>query len=163
MREMLESTGYPDRALIDDMISGFRTVGDLPATGVFPAKENPATRTMTEVLADARRAQRAVLGARDGSGDDELDSELYRVTLEEQREGWLSEPLSQGELGRMLGPRWVPVRRFGLRQGGKVRPIDDFSEWGVNCLFAAHEKIDLGGVDEVAGIAKWWCRAVGRG
>ena len=30
-------------------------------------------------------------------------------------------------------------------------------------MLAAHEKIDLGGVDEVAGVAKWWCGAVGPG
>ena len=33
----------------------------------------------------------------------------------------------------------------------------------MNGLFAAHEKIDLGGVDVVAGLAKWWSGALGPG
>ena len=53
------------------------------------------------------------------------------------------------------------MRRLGLRQNGKIRPIGDFSEWGLNGLLSTHEKVDLGGIDEVAGIAKWWYQALG--
>ena len=65
-----------------------------------------------------------------GSGDSELDSELHRITLGETRNGWLSAPLSAAELEELLGPRWAPVLRFGLRQNGSIRPIDDFPAWG---------------------------------
>ena len=97
---------------------------------------------------------------RGGSGDSELDSELHRITRAEEEEGWLSAPLSAAELEALQGPLWVPVRRFGLRQHGKVRPIDDFSEWGLNGLLSTHEKVDLGGIDEIAGLAKWWYQAL---
>ena len=61
---------------------------------------------------------------------------------------------------------WAPV---GCRSAasacarGEVRPIDDFSEWGLNGLLATHEVIDLGGVDEVAGLANLWVHAQGAG
>ena len=106
--------GYQDRGgLAVDSVPGFRTIGDLPATVVFPPKEGPAPRTMLGVMADARRAQRAVLSTRGGPCDDELGRELLRVTLKEHREGWLSAPRSQAELVALLGTRWLPVRRFG--------------------------------------------------
>ena len=68
LREMLESTGYPDRALVGDIVSGFMTTGDLPPTGAFPPKEGPATRTVRGVLAEARRAQRFVFAEGRGCG-----------------------------------------------------------------------------------------------
>ena len=160
IREMLESVGYPDRGLVGDIISGFRTTGDLPPTDAAPPKDCPAGKTLRDVLPDARRAQRSVLEMRGGSGDSELDSELHRITLAEEQAGWLSEPLNASEMAASLDPLWVPARRFGLRQNGKIRPIDDFSEWGLNGLLSTHEKIDLGGVDEVAGLAKWWYQAL---
>ena len=44
LREMLESVGYPDRCLVDDMLSGFRTTGDLPRAGAVPPKEGRRLR-----------------------------------------------------------------------------------------------------------------------
>ena len=109
LREMLESTGYPDRALVGDIESGFRTSGDLPPTGAFPPKEGPATRTVRDVLAEARRAQRFVFAeGRGGSGDETLDRELHRITYEEEALGWLSPPPfgqgARGPAGPALGP-----------------------------------------------------------
>jgi hypothetical protein len=49
---------------------------------------------------------------------------------------------------------WVPARRFGLRQGGKVRPVDDFSEFGQNGTLVTHYRVDLGGVDEVSALER---------
>ena len=60
-----------------------------------------------------------------------------------------------------MGPLRAPSRRFGVVQGGKVRPIDDFSEFWVNETVSLTDKLDLGGVDELAALAREWSRAVG--
>ena len=91
-----------------------------------------------------------------------MDSAVYAATAEEVERGWLLGPYSPEELSRAVGPLWVPSRRFGVRQGGKVRPIDDFSEFWVNATVSVTDRLDLGGVDEVAALARDWAWAVGR-
>ncbi len=44
----------------------------------------------------------------------------------------------------MFGRCWVPIRRFGLWQNGKLRPIDDYPASGPNQTAATHEAIYLG-------------------
>ena len=49
----------------------------------------------------------------------------------------------------MLYGAWVPSRRFGVRQGAKLRVIDDFSASGINDALAACETIDPADVDHI--------------
>ena len=37
-------------------------------------------------------------------------------------------PYTEQELTALLGPAWVPSRRFGTNEGGKTRPLDEYSE-----------------------------------
>ncbi len=55
----------------------------------------------------------------------------WDATLKEVRKGWLEGPFSAEEVTQKLGPLWTPSRRFGILQGGKVRNIDDLSEFSV--------------------------------
>eukprot|EP00971_Amphidinium_carterae_P125539 2487057-Amphidinium_carterae.1 len=61
------------------------------------------------------------------SSDAELDGKVWATTLDEVEKGWLEGPLSDAQLESKAGPNWVPNHRFGLRQGRKIRVIDDFS------------------------------------
>ena len=51
-----------------------------------------------------------------------------------------------------------PSRRFGVVQGSRIRPIDDFSESLVNHVVTCCEKIDVAGVDKIAAVSKLWAR-----
>ena len=63
-----------------------------------------------------------------GSGDLEVDTEVWKQTLEARDGGWLFGPIPLGEV-----PVDAPIsKRFGLRQKHKIRLIDDFSESSVN-------------------------------
>ena len=106
-----------------------------------------------ELLARSRSAQAAARLATTRSGDDELDEEVYAATAKEIEAGLLREPFEARELDERLG-LWTPARRFGLRQNNKVRPVDDFSEYGQNATLQTYFKVDLGGVDEVAALAR---------
>ena len=46
-----------------------------------------------------------------------------------------------------------------MRQGGKIRPVDDFSQYLINSTVSSHEKIDLEGIDHIAATARFFMGA----
>ena len=88
-------------------------------------------------------------------GNAEASGEVWAATIEEAEEKhWLEGPYSWEELESKFGKDWVPVRRFGILQSGKLRVINDFSENATNSAYAAQEKLDLRTLDHIA-----WCAA----
>ena len=75
--------------------------------------------------------------------------------------GWLRGPFKENELAEMLGPLFVVSRRFGIWQNDKIRLIDDLSESLVNLSFGCGAKVNLGGADEVALLARALVAMVG--
>eukprot|EP00973_Karenia_brevis_P039975 5516685-Karenia_brevis.AAC.1 len=63
----------------------------------------------------------------------------------------------------MLGPAWVGARRFGIQQGGKIRVIDDFSEFMINAAFGSSEKVSIPSLDHVVNKARAWHESVSNG
>ena len=59
-----------------------------------------------------------------------------------------------------MGDDWIPARRFGVRQGGKIRPVDDLSQFLINSSVSCHEKIDLEGIDHICATARFFLGAV---
>ena len=49
---------------------------------------------------------------------------------------------------------WIPSKRFGVRQGQKIRAVDDFSEFLVNASVTSTERLELFGIDEVVNTAR---------
>ena len=49
----------------------------------------------------------------------------------------------------MFGQDWLPVRRFGVKQRNKTRPIDDFRENTLNQTFGSVEKPELRTMDHI--------------
>ena len=96
----------------------------------------------------------------------ELTKILYNKTCvgkeSEVHKGWASGPFSEQEVIEILGPLFVPCRRFGVTQGKdkdgnpKVRPIDDFSEFFHNSCVATRDKVAVDGIDSIANFIKLW-------
>ena len=63
-------------------------------------------------------------------------------------------PYTSSELDKKFDGCWIPSKRFGVRQGGKIRAVDDFSEFLVNASVTATEKLQLFGLDEVVNTAR---------
>ena len=143
------------------LVAGFPIVGDVPDSLEFAPKLRAARISVGELLAQSRSAQAAARLATTRSGDDELDEEVYAATAKEIEAGLLREPFEARELDERLG-LWTPARRFGLRQNNKVRPVDDFSEYGQKAMLQTYFKVDLGGVDEVAALARSLLTAASR-
>ncbi|CAE7371425.1 unnamed protein product, partial [Symbiodinium sp. CCMP2456] len=76
----------------------------------------------------------------------EEDATVHSKTLDERDKGWARGPIDRC----MLGDDSLVSRRFGLKQGPKVRLIDDLTMGGVNELVTVHPKPH--GLDIVAGM-----------
>ena len=54
----------------------------------------------------------------------------------------------------------MPIPRFGLEQGLKIRMFDDASLYLQNATIGRSFKLTLDGLDQLVAIAKVWLRAV---
>jgi len=159
-KEMLRDIGYDDMAVVDLLVQGIKVVGELDRVGIWrPAPKGPKV-SMPMLLAGARQAQSKILRDACRGGKAQVDKDLWECTLDEVESGCLRGPLSPEELSKRLGNLWIPARRFGIVQNGKLRPIDDFSEFLVNAAFGANEKVSLKGVDQIVAWSRAWIEAV---
>ena len=149
MKEMLTELGYRDAALVDDLISGFCLVGQTPDAAALPSTFQPALLSEDDLLHECRDANMAILDSTQSTRDKELDRELWNKSQEEVTKGWLAkvddlqDALTNGRISK----------RFPLRQGGKVRCIDNYSESQVNDSITITSKVTVDGPDTVAATA----------
>ncbi len=141
---------YPDAGVVDELQNGVELTGSVPVTGMLPGKFTPA------LLSDETLSLRSSL-TRDAScacssGDAEIDDGVWEQTLEEVSAGWLEGPISTCD----VDPSEPISRRFGIRQGNKIRPIDDFSASGVNRAASSCESPRLHSVDVLAALLSDW-------
>eukprot|EP00435_Cladocopium_sp_Y103_P054063 s402_g17.t1 len=97
----------------------------------------------------------ALLISMKGSGDAELDEGVYMATMKELDKGFLRGPVAP----ESLPPGATLTRRFGVVQGGKVRPIDDYKASLVNASVTQPEMVCLHSVDHIAGLGAQLIRA----
>ena len=143
--ELSQSVHHPDLSIIEEVAYGFDLVGWMPKTGLFEAKVNPMAmlpETLDIMSGDvSKRALDRVMT----SSESNLEDELYEVTKDEVKKGWLSEEIPIRELPEdaIVNPR------FAIKQGQKLRAIDDYTFSGVNACVGCHEKVYLQGVDDI--------------
>ena len=161
---LLKESGYQDENLVDEIAKGFKVVGLAPPTGVFDKRIRLPELSESELRKAAVWTRNSVIGSLGPSRDDpELDNEVWKETRDEVVRGWLIETeahLLDSEFG--VG-QWAPGRRFGIRQGKKVRAIDDFSYPMTNRAYGSSDKINLMGIDQVVNLARVVAKAVKSG
>ena len=134
---LLRGIDYPDKTLAQDMKRGFKLTGWLPDTQTRPSKVVPPSLHRDEVWENRASHNQTIWSLCGPSGDDELDLELWEQTLAECQAGW-----AVLELGHTQAPTsCVLGRRFAVRQGQKIRPIDDMSVSLINSTLGTDEKI----------------------
>ena len=115
----------------------------------LPSTFQPALLSEDDLLHECRDANLAILHSTQSTGDKELDRELWNKSQEEVDKGWLAkvddrqDAMNNGRISR----------RFPLRQGGKVRCIDNYSEGQVNDSITITSKVTVDGPDTVAAAA----------
>ena len=139
MRHIIESEGYDDHALADDMACGFPLVGEVPQSHVLPRKLLPATMSRQGLRSNSKRSNDALRYMTRSCGDKELDKRLWDKTMLEVERGWLLGPLPWDSLKEDS----TLSRRFPLEQAGKIRPIDDLSQSQINSTSALGVQFDL--------------------
>ena len=156
-KKLCEDAGHDDPLLIKRLVSGFKVTGELDHVPEFEQlsenKIKTPSATVLELARTSKWAVDALLQTMRPSGDAEVDAQVYDSTIVEKDNGWLTGPFTREELDASLGP-WVASRRFGLRQGKKLRNIDDLSEFLINATVGTKQKVPMGGVDKIMAIVR---------
>ena len=103
-------------------------------------------------------AQHAVYGFLRRRGED--DGALAACMKEVNETGAMRGPFNKQQVAEQVGSLFVPMPRFCIEQGGKLRAIDHASLYGHNSTVSVPWKLVLRRVDEVAAIAATWIKAV---
>ena len=158
-KEMLKDIQYDDMNVVQLMTLGVKVVGLCQNTGIWTDSEEKLPKTTVRHLwASAKESQREVQCS-EAQRKDDLAKEVWDLTMGpggEVESGILRGPLSAEELTKQVGSLWIPARRFGLQQGTKIRPVDDFSQFGTNRAFGSEQKVSILGIDHVVS----WSRAI---
>ena len=152
-KEMLIESNYADPGAVDELIHGADLTGLVPETNVLPGKFCPALLTDEALGVRASLLRRRGANIAKSSGDSVIDDGVWSQTMTELAAGWLEGPLNPDVV-----PHTQPIsRRFGVKQGAKVRPIDDFSDSGVNQATTTVEAPSLHTVDVIsAALTEWF-------
>ena len=156
-KEMLIDARVDDMHLFDEVCNGFKLIGDLNCSGQFQPQWKPAGLSTAQLKQTSLWAQQSVVGSCKRVLDDpEVAQSVWDETISQASEDrkWVLGPYSAKEISERVGPCWIPARRFGVRQGGKIRPVDDFSQFLINSAVTCHEKIDLESIDHICATAR---------
>ena len=157
---MLSDIKYDDMKAVDLLKLGIRLVGELEKLGIWKPTEDKRARCQVQaVWSKAHTSQREVLKPKHQK-DKEVEEAVWKTTLDEVESGLLEDPLTKEEIEDKVGPLWVAARRFGLKQGSKIRPIDDFAQFEVKEMFGTTEKVQLLSVGHVVAWARAWISSV---
>ena len=148
-QEMLNSLGYPDTTLVQDICEGFRLTGWLPKSQVFPLASKRPSHTLVAARQFAKGVNHSIVKQTATSGDEELAGEVWRQTGDELAKGWAWLDTDCDPTAKLL------AKRFGLRQGEKVRLIDDCTIGGLNGACGVSERLRVHAVDEMAAYVAW--------
>ena len=143
-REILVDLEYPDVAIIDEAIGGFKLTGWTAPTGVFQPDVRAPGHSVDQLRGMARGLNSAVVGSLKSAEWSRLDEQALRETEEEEvSKGWL-QPSAKVNLDECF-----VAKRFPLEQKDKIRLIDDFTVCGVNGTFGLREKLRVETIDEM--------------
>lgn len=142
--EILQSLGYPDTSLIEEMSQGFRLTGWLTKSNMFPRSAKRPALGKETMLKLAKGLNRATLQSLSRRQDSDLEISAWNETMVEVDNGWIWEDCHSGSGDVVL------AKRLGLQQGDKVTVIDDCSCGGFNQAVGLAEKFQLHSIDQMA-------------
>ena len=147
-KEILSDLQYSDLGVIDELTTGTELVGEVPPCGVFEKSFKAAEITVENLAKSSKSSRFQQFYKCRSSGDKEVDELVFTKTQEEVSLGWARGPYTLEEL-----PEGATIsRRFGLRQPGKIRLIDDLSASNVNQTVQCSESPKPHSVDFVAAL-----------
>ena len=145
-KEMLEEIKYDDVEVVQEIIEGATLTGDIQVTGVLDAKFKPARLDVSELMEISEQVRQQIRDRTVSCGDDETDALLWSKTLEEVDKGHLEGPFEFESVPEDC----LISSRFPIMQGGKLRPIDNYSSSLINDTVTVSEKPVTHSIDEIA-------------
>jgi len=155
-KEILISLQYPDTELVDTICQGFPLTGWMPKSHVFPPHMKRPTHSLDAAKRLAKGVNHSIIKQVSEQSDPELAAEVWNQSLDEVSKGWTWFDDDGGTEGKIL------AKRFGLKQGDKIRMIDDCSVGGFNASCGTSEKFRVHAVDELAAYMCWCMTNLGR-
>ena len=148
-KEMLEFYNYPDGELVNDISRGFPLSGWLPKSHIFPVGLKRPSQTVESALKVAKGINGAICKQVAANLDADLAEEVWDQTQEElsNRWTWVDEECDPSQ--------HLIAKRSGLRQGEKVRLIDDCTVGGFNSTCGVSERLRVHAIDELASYIAW--------
>lgn len=143
LHSALEAIGYTSVAV--EASSGFPRVGWMKSSGGFASHVRPPALHVSSFETMAASYSARTIASIKPSHDADLDVQVWEATLAEVAGGTLEGPYDVTELpsGHVVSPR------FGIRQGAKVRPIDNLSVSGLISTVGLPEWLQVDTIDEV--------------
>ena len=149
-------------SIAGDVAAGFAITGDFPRTEVFEPRTGPnesKCETKEWLWAQALEIRRA--SQESNQQDGRRNHEILMCVHEKLWRKWSE--MGRGtfqQVTQQLGPRWTPTRRFGIAQGNKTRPRDDFTESLVIRAISCTWKGTVDGGDRTAAVVELWTRVL---
>ena len=154
-KHMAADAGVGDDNLFQELVDGFRLTGEMPKSKQFPSQFKPAMISVQQLKESSVWARKMIHSScRRVGSDPEVAQAVFDETQQQIQDGWVRGPFTATELDEKYDRCWIPSKRFGVRQGNKIRAVDDFSEFLVNASVTATEKLQLFGLDEVVNTAR---------
>ena len=150
LREIMVSSGCKDTNLFAELAGGFNLTGTTQSSHELSRRLVPATLLEEDLKANS--ALQREIDSHKVSNYSEWEA-VNSLTEEEVTNGWLEGPFTSEQMDARFG-RWISQKRFGLRQGEKVRLIDDCKQSGVNQALCTTEKLDLMDIDRLSELLK---------
>ena len=147
-KEILLDLEYPDADVVSELANGTELVGEVPTYGIFEKTFKPAETTVESLLKASKAIKMKQFHSCRSSGDAEIDELVWQKTQEEVELGWAAGPVDLESLPSDA----IVSRRFGLRQPGKIRLIDDLSASNVNQTVQCSESPKPQSIDFVAAL-----------
>ena len=156
-QQMCVDAGVADETLFEELTAGFKLTGPMQTSGQFPRRIKPAAITVQQLRESSVWSKKMIYSScKRVSADPEIALAVFQETQQQLGDGWVKGPFTMQQLDERFEGCWIPSKRFGVRQGGKVRAVDDFSEFLVNASVTSTEKLALYGIDEVINTARFF-------
>ena len=133
-QEMVEALGLPDRKFVKSLVQGFPLMGPIQESDCWPKLDPSHPLELLEAHLhtrawDIRKKVIDKVRREKGGG---LAAEVWKDSLSDVDKGFALGPFYHFEqLNEKLGTeQWIPMPRFGIKQGSKVRVVDDASVSG---------------------------------
>ena len=126
------------------MAAGFKLSGYMTKSNVFRTRTKRPAMSVETLKRLGKSFNAASAESLTRRQEAELEEATWKETQSELEKGWIFLDDSGSTTGKFVG------KRFGIKQGAKIRVIDDCTCCGLNLTVGLHEKFKLHSVDFLA-------------